>query len=244
MSDRYPIRNKYIEAAHSLEPSGITSRPMTPEEWEKYGPLKAKKPVNGFIKKEVSKPMGSKASKTKKKTKYDTDLVIELVKKHGLDDAGKKQIAKELGVYLYYIDRLIPQKRIQDALKAAGISDNESVKEDSKKQLIEDTAKELKVSEKPKEVNPKFQIHMNLCADLHETFVAKNTAYGDSFSVTFKEFGIISALTRMSDKWNRIKALATGARNDVTDESLEDSLMDLANDCTMTVMELRDEQKM
>lgn len=52
-------------------------------------------------------------------------------------------------------------------------------------------------------------------------------------------FGIISALTRMSDKWNRIKSLAQGAKNDVSDESLEDTLMDLANYCIMTVMELR-----
>ena len=80
--------------------------------------------------------------------------------------------------------------------------------------------------------------HGDLCKELNETYTKKNEAYGDSFSKTFKELGIISAVTRMSDKFNRVKALATGARNEY--ESLRDTLMDLANYCLMTVMELED----
>ena len=71
-----------------------------------------------------------------------------------------------------------------------------------------------------------------------KTYFNKNTAYGDSFSNTFQELGIISALTRMQDKWNRIKALATGTENKVTDEALEDTLRDLANYCIMTLIEM------
>lgn len=253
MAKQFEIRNKHIEDKHPTTiASEVISRPMTPEDWEKYGPAKVKKPVNSFIKrKEIEKPMEPKISKVEPNTskakkkpgiKFDTGLVIALIKKHGLDDAGRQEIAKELKVYPSDLNRIIAQKRIQDAIKEGGLSinTNTSATNNSKKQLIEDIAKELKVSEEPKQSNPKVELHMNLCADLHETYVAKNTAYGDSFSVTFKEFGIISALTRMSDKWNRIKALAAGARNDVNDESLEDSLMDLANYCTMTVMELKE----
>lgn len=42
----------------------------------------------------------------------------------------------------------------------------------------------------------------------------------------------------MSDKWNRIKALATGAENKVKDESLRDTLKDMANYCLMTLIEI------
>lgn len=239
MANRNPIRNIRIENKRPTTIFGeVQTRQMTPEEWDKYGPKTDKKRQtrldHPFVKvnekrKEATKPMEPKVSNTKKKAvKFDTQKVIELVKKHGLDDAGKKEIAKELNIYPYYIDRLVTQKRIQDAL-----SDN---KPSIKEQLVKDIAKELKLSA-PK--NPKQQIHMDLCAALHETYVAKNTAYGDSFSVTFQEFGIISALTRMSDKWNRIKSLTAGAKNDVRDESLDDTLLDLANYAILTVMELR-----
>lgn len=84
----------------------------------------------------------------------------------------------------------------------------------------------------------KYKRHWEICETLNETYVNKNKAYGDSFGVTFQELGIISALTRMTDKWNRIKALAKGTENKVKDEAIEDTLLDLANYCIMTVIEL------
>lgn len=245
MARQFEIRNKHIEARHPTTISSeVISRPMTPEDWEKYGPkIDKQRRISYRLHSLYEKNRKKEAEPVKKQSKtFETKKVIELIKKYSLDDAGKKEIAKELKAYPSDLNRILAQKRIQDAIKEAGLSinTNTSATNSSKKQLIEDIAKELKVSEEPKQSNPKVELHMNLCANLHETYVAKNTAYGDSFSVTFKEFGIISALTRMSDKWNRIKALAAGARNDVNDESLEDSLMDMANYCTMTVMELRE----
>lgn len=88
----------------------------------------------------------------------------------------------------------------------------------------------------------KYNRHELLCHEIHETYVSKNKAYGDAFGDTFKEFGIISAITRMSDKWSRIKALAKGAENKVTDESIKDTLLDLANYCLMTYLEIENEK--
>ena len=73
---------------------------------------------------------------------------------------------------------------------------------------------------------------------LNETYVAKNIAYGDSFGKTFKEFGIISALTRLSDKVYRIETLYSGVKNTVKDEKIEDSLLDSINYIILTFMEL------
>lgn len=79
-----------------------------------------------------------------------------------------------------------------------------------------------------------------LMDELLETFVAKNEDYGDSFADSFKEFGITSAVVRMNDKMNRIKSLSKKGDRQVKDESLRDSLMDLANYALMTVIELED----
>lgn len=84
----------------------------------------------------------------------------------------------------------------------------------------------------------KYTRHQQLCQELNVTYKAKNTAYGDAFGKTFQELGIISAVTRMYDKFNRIKALSTGAENKVADEGMKDTLKDLANYCLMTLIEM------
>lgn len=81
--------------------------------------------------------------------------------------------------------------------------------------------------------------HKELTTLLNSLYKVKNKKYGDSFGQSVREFGYISALTRMSDKYNRLKQLImSNQTGSDTDESLEDTLVDLANYCLMTVMEL------
>lgn len=87
----------------------------------------------------------------------------------------------------------------------------------------------------------KYWRHEEICRQLNETYKAKNEAYGDAFSKTFHDLGIISAVTRIYDKFNRVKALTGGAENRVVDESLKDTLLDMANYCIMTVIEIEGE---
>lgn len=71
-------------------------------------------------------------------------------------------------------------------------------------------------------------------------YARKNEAYGDSFGKSVKRYGVISALTRMSDKWNRLESLLIdGNKNGVSDESVDDTLLDLATYCIMTVLATR-----
>lgn len=81
----------------------------------------------------------------------------------------------------------------------------------------------------------KFRELANSLADLYER---KNADYGDSFGKTFADLGIISAVTRISDKYNRICQLAKGNERKVKDEAIEDTLKDLASYCIMTLIEL------
>lgn len=77
-----------------------------------------------------------------------------------------------------------------------------------------------------------------LMAEMLEIYKAKNKDYGDSFSESFEELGLIAPIVRMNDKMNRIKSLTKKGDRQVKDESLRDSLMDLANYALMTVVEL------
>jgi hypothetical protein len=90
-----------------------------------------------------------------------------------------------------------------------------------------------------RKIMDKFQRHKEICSELKDMYVLKNEAYGDSFSKTFRELGIISSVTRMNDKMERIKALAKGSREN--DEKMEETLRDLANYVIMTIMEIEDE---
>lgn len=83
----------------------------------------------------------------------------------------------------------------------------------------------------------KKEKHGKICEKLGTIYSAKNADYGDSFGETFERLGIISAVTRITDKTNRLQTLATQAAK-VEDEKIEDTLMDLANYAIMTLIEL------
>ena len=81
-------------------------------------------------------------------------------------------------------------------------------------------------------------MHKELCTYIHETYKQKNQAYGDSFGKSFQDWGITSAAVRISDKYNRFVNLSKNPTVNVRDESMIDTLLDLANYCIMTVIEL------
>lgn len=84
----------------------------------------------------------------------------------------------------------------------------------------------------------KSDIHKEMCDELNRLYREKNTAYGDSFGETYRKLGIISAVTRISDKYNRLVNLALNPNLEVNDEPIIDTLKDLANYSLMTIMEL------
>ena len=84
--------------------------------------------------------------------------------------------------------------------------------------------------------------HKLLLQQIHDTYIKKNHDYGDSFSRSFKKYGLVAAMVRMEDKWNRLDNMASGAEQKVADETIRDTLLDLAGYCIMTTMEL-DRQK-
>lgn len=85
---------------------------------------------------------------------------------------------------------------------------------------------------------PKVEQHYAICQKLNQVYKAKNHDYGDSFGDTYKKLGIISAITRLSDKMNRLMSLVVKHDAQVKDEKIEDTLLDMANYAIMTLIEL------
>lgn len=124
----------------------------------------------------------------------------------------------------------------------------------------------------------RVKLHEDICEQLNDIYRRKNSDYGNSFGETFEKLGIISAVTRITDKVNRIQSLASAGYKEqnvcikdilefmktlpenckkqeiidkiceivasnsaqqVKDESIEDTLMDLANYAIMTLIEMR-----
>lgn len=70
----------------------------------------------------------------------------------------------------------------------------------------------------------KVEIHKAICDRLNYTYKAKNADYGDSFA-------------KLTDKLSRLKTLMRGDEQQVHDESIDDTLLDLANYAIMELTE-------
>lgn len=84
----------------------------------------------------------------------------------------------------------------------------------------------------------KVEHHARICEEINKLYERKNHDYGDSFHQTFAEEGMAMARIRLGDKLNRFKTLSRGGEQKVNDESIRDTLIDLANYAIMTVLEM------
>lgn len=84
----------------------------------------------------------------------------------------------------------------------------------------------------------KVQMHREICEEINDLYARKNHDYGDSFHQTFVEEGMAMARIRLGDKFNRFKTLSRSREQKVDDESIRDTLIDLANYAIMTVLEM------
>ena len=92
--------------------------------------------------------------------------------------------------------------------------------------------------------NNLVQQHKEYCDNLNKVYAQKNEKYGDSFGISVRQYGNIAALTRISDKFHRMEQLILSRKDGSdTDERLEDTLLDMANYCIMTAMELKNKEE-
>ena len=84
----------------------------------------------------------------------------------------------------------------------------------------------------------KMSRHKEICDGIHALYERKNHDYGDSFGQSFRDHGILAGVIRIEDKFNRLKTLAGGAEQKGQDESIRDTLRDMANYAIMTLLEM------
>lgn len=87
----------------------------------------------------------------------------------------------------------------------------------------------------------KIDMHQQICRELTEIYRKKNSAYGDSFAILRAEVPN-AILVRVFDKYSRLKNLLNSSDKQQVkqyekDESIDDTLKDLANYCIMELVE-------
>lgn len=79
-----------------------------------------------------------------------------------------------------------------------------------------------------------FRRLVNDMADLYEK---KNQNYGNSFGKLYQDLGPVAGLVPLHNKLDRLTYLITHSDDDNHYESIEDTLMDLANYAVMNLVE-------
>lgn len=86
-----------------------------------------------------------------------------------------------------------------------------------------------------------YHSQVDLAVEMTDLYRRKNADYGNSFDKSLDEDGLIVAKIRIGDKINRITSLLKKEAQ-VVDESLTDTLIDLANYCIMTILWIQDKE--
>lgn len=85
----------------------------------------------------------------------------------------------------------------------------------------------------------KVEQHSIISRELTELYERKNADYGDSFGKSYAEYGLAMPCIRLEDKLNRLKNLTLrNGKQQIAEESIRDTLMDLANYAIMTIIEI------
>ena len=88
----------------------------------------------------------------------------------------------------------------------------------------------------------KYARHKEITDYMHKTYVSKNKDYGNSFERTHKEIGSRASLGRIADKFYRLQNIILNDEQLVEDETVKDTLIDMANYAIMFAMELEEEE--
>lgn len=87
------------------------------------------------------------------------------------------------------------------------------------------------------------EIHFsNIVNEMFLIFKNKNSDYGSSFDESLNEHGLLASKIRIGDKFNRFKTIFNKDFK-VINESLRDTLLDMANYCILTIMWLEKNKK-
>ena len=82
-----------------------------------------------------------------------------------------------------------------------------------------------------------LSVFKQITTKMTDIFAKKRHDYGQSTRETYDKFGMVSFLVRMHDKLSRLDTLVTKELTPAVDESIDDTLLDLANYCVIALLE-------
>lgn len=84
----------------------------------------------------------------------------------------------------------------------------------------------------------RVMIHSDLCNKMHETYVKKNSDYGSAYTKLREKYPDI-ILIHLNEKVSRLESLMSrpGSKPNVVGESIDDTLLDIANYAIMEIVE-------
>ena len=142
---------------------------------------------------------------------------------------GKREVIQQTIGYLATLANVVQYKKItpeEICKRLDAIRVNLEVLEENDKTLSNTSAHQFK----------------DIAKGMIETYVRKNHDYGNSFDKSLDKFGLVASVVRIGDKMNRIESLVQKEAM-VQDESIRDTLLDMANYAIMTVMWMDNQKK-
>lgn len=91
--------------------------------------------------------------------------------------------------------------------------------------------------------NKFLECYQDTLNEMAETFYLKNERYGDSFTQTMDDYGMVTAMIRITDKFNRMKTLYQNRDLDADDEPIMDTMLDMANYLVMTIAYIKSREE-
>ena len=89
----------------------------------------------------------------------------------------------------------------------------------------------------------KVDLHKEIVLDLNKLYKDKNSDYGDSFKRVREKYPN-AILIRLEDKLSRLETLLGGQEQKVKDESIRDTLVDIANYSILEIIEMDIERRL
>lgn len=146
----------------------------------------------------------------------------------------EEEAVKFIGLHVpkYEVKQEFPTESKIDGLS---IKANEAINDYLKGYCTpDDERKKYKdTQEEPDELSEDEELFKEITEQMLQTYIKKNRDYGGAFERGMERDGIISALTRMYDKLDRLHSLKD-KDPEVVEESIQDTLLDLANYAIMT----------
>lgn len=139
----------------------------------------------------------------------------------------------------YYVGVLVDDIRVNYNFVDSDIDDEETLRLKEKNKALDHYQNMLKASMSPKE--RKVERHKELTKLMNDIYQKKNSDYGDSFSKVHKEIGWQSSLGDIAHKFYRLQNLLQNEeKQQVADETVFDTIVDMSNYLIMLYMELEE----